>query len=82
MVPVPGQQVIPALLVVLVSPVLASNSPPRFILDSGVGSEIVLRLREGRPSNSSILRWDMLNTTSHGSTAGLRLGTRPGILSV
>ena len=63
MVSVPGQQVIPALLlVVLVSPVLASNSPPRFILDSGVGSEIVLRLREGQPSNSSILRWEMLST--------------------
>ena len=33
-----------------------ANSPPRFLLETNVGSEIVLRLREGPQQNNSILR--------------------------
>ena len=37
---------------------VAANSPPRFLLETNVGSEIVLRLREGEgpQQNNSILR--------------------------
>ena len=35
---------------------VAANSPPRFLLETNVGSEIVLRLREGPQQNNSILR--------------------------
>ena len=36
---------------------VSANSPPRFLLETNVGSEIVLRLREGpRQQNNSILR--------------------------
>ena len=35
---------------------VSANSPPRFLLETNVGSEIVLRLREGpRQQNNSIL---------------------------
>ena len=44
--------VISSLLVISVS----ANSPPRFLLDTNVGSEIVLRLTEGDTRNASILR--------------------------
>ena len=44
--------VISSLMVVTVS----ANSPPRFLLDTNVGSEIVLRLTEGDTRNASILR--------------------------
>ena len=37
---------------------VSANSPPRFLLDTNVGSEIVLRLTEGETENKSILRWD------------------------
>ena len=36
---------------------VAANSPPRFLLETNVGSEIVLRLREGPQQNNSILRY-------------------------
>ena len=36
---------------------VSANSPPRFLLDTNVGSEIVLRLTEGEDSQASILRW-------------------------
>ena len=36
---------------------VSANSPPRFLLDTNVGSEIVLRLAEGETENKSILRW-------------------------
>ena len=38
---------------------VSANSPPRFLLDTNVGSEIVLRLTEGETENTSILRWDL-----------------------
>ena len=38
---------------------VSANSPPRFLLDTNVGSEIVLRLTEGETENKSILRWDL-----------------------
>ena len=44
--------VISSLMVMTVS----ANSPPRFLLDTNVGSEIVLRLTEGDTRNASILR--------------------------
>ena len=44
------------MMVMMVSSVSA-NSPPRFLLDTNVGSEIVLRLTEGEDSQASILRW-------------------------
>ena len=47
------------LLMVMTGMALVSaNSPPRFLLDTNVGSEIVLRLTEGETENKSILRWD------------------------
>ena len=42
---------------------VSANSPPRFLLDTNVGSEIVLRLTEGNTENKSILRWDTIWTT-------------------
>ena len=44
------------MMMMMVSSVSA-NSPPRFLLDTNVGSEIVLRLTEGEDSQASILRW-------------------------
>ena len=41
---------------VLTVSTVAANSPPRFLLETNVGSEIVLRLREGPQQNNSILR--------------------------
>ena len=45
-----------AWLLVLSVTLVAANSPPRFLLETNVGSEIVLRLREGPQQNNSILR--------------------------
>ena len=45
-----------ALLLILSVTLVAANSPPRFLLETNVGSEIVLRLREGPQQNNSILR--------------------------
>ena len=44
------------MVMMMLTPVSA-NSPPRFLLDTNVGSEIVLRLTEGEDSQASILRW-------------------------
>ena len=52
---------------------VSANSPPRFLLDTNVGSEIVLRLTEGNTENKSILRWDkILNTECHAHNLDLR----------
>ena len=51
---VSGMLLVMAIMMVRVS----ANSPPRFLLDTNVGSEIVLRLTEGETENKSILRWD------------------------
>ena len=45
-----------AWLLILSVTLVAANSPPRFLLETNVGSEIVLRLREGPQQNNSILR--------------------------
>ena len=45
-----------AWLLMLSVTLVAANSPPRFLLETNVGSEIVLRLREGPQQNNSILR--------------------------
>ena len=49
-----GMMLVMAIMMARVS----ANSPPRFLLDTNVGSEIVLRLTEGETENKSILRWD------------------------
>ena len=51
-----GMMLVMAIMMARVS----ANSPPRFLLDTNVGSEIVLRLTEGETENKSILRWDKL----------------------
>ena len=48
---------------------VAANSPPRFLLETSVGSEIVLRLREGpQQQNNSILRSVHCLTSSRGKS--------------
>ena len=49
---------------------VAANSPPRFLLETNVGSEIVLRLREGPQQNNSILRSVNLSCPHHGKIFG------------
>ena len=45
------------MVMMMVITTVSANSPPRFLLDTNVGSEIVLRLTEGEDSQASILRW-------------------------
>ena len=45
------------MVMVMMMTTVSANSPPRFLLDTNVGSEIVLRLTEGEASQASILRW-------------------------
>ena len=48
---------ITVMMVMMMITTVSANSPPRFLLDTNVGSEIVLRLTEGEDSQASILRW-------------------------
>ena len=63
------------LLMVMMTHGVSANSPPRFLLDTNVGSEIVLRLTEGNTENKSILRWDKIlnkRVSCHAHNSDLR----------